>query len=80
MKEHSVHFNAMQYVMARHGRHGRTIAAGGVHHDDLQDLVGAAHAQVEGLAPVRVRRALLPARACALRPSIHRTAAHKQTR
>ncbi len=31
--------------------------------DNLQGLLGAGHAQVEGLAPVRVRRALLPTRA-----------------
>jgi hypothetical protein len=46
-----------------------------MHNDHFEDLLRAAHAEVEGLAPVRVRRALLPTRACRLRPSVHRTAA-----
>ena len=52
-----------------------TVVAGGVHDDNFEDLLGAADAEVEGLAPVRVRRPLLPTRARTLRPSVHRTAA-----
>ena len=52
-----------------------TAAAGCMNDDDLQGLLGAGHAQMEGLAPVWVRSALLPTRAGWLRARLHRPAA-----
>ena len=62
-----------QYVSTKWGgntRHMRT-SGGCVDHDDLQDLLHGAHAQVEGLTPDRLPRALLATRARALRPRLH---------
>ena len=42
----------------------------GMRDDNLQDLVHVAHAEVEGLAPVRLRGVLLPARARTLRARV----------
>lgn len=41
----------------------KLTCASSMHHHNLQNLLHAAHAQVEGLLPVRLRRVLLPARA-----------------